>query len=196
MPLKHLVKDKIDTHLLAFEIYFRKGWQAHSFQWYFTDCSLVFAMSMLCPLHVISASQIYNLSSFFSEKYLLMLQSVKRALAIDPDHPWLHQCLVRFFKGGTREGSWLIPQCHSLLVLHLFIPLFIHPSSFLLTTHNLLLPLSTSSSSSLFFTFFPPLLTSLPHPPASFSFGEQGATRGGQDSAEAGDHPAVRRQQR
>lgn len=25
MPLKHLVKEKIDTHLLAFEIYFRKG---------------------------------------------------------------------------------------------------------------------------------------------------------------------------
>lgn len=25
MPLKHLVKDKIETHLLAFEIYFRKG---------------------------------------------------------------------------------------------------------------------------------------------------------------------------
>lgn len=25
MPLKQLVKDKIDTHLLAFEIYFRKG---------------------------------------------------------------------------------------------------------------------------------------------------------------------------
>lgn len=39
----------------------------------------------------------------FLEKYLLMLQSVKRALAIDPDHPWLHQCLVRFFKGG--KGS-------------------------------------------------------------------------------------------
>uniref|UniRef100_A0A3Q4I354 N-alpha-acetyltransferase 15, NatA auxiliary subunit n=1 Tax=Neolamprologus brichardi TaxID=32507 RepID=A0A3Q4I354_NEOBR len=60
-PLKHLVKDKIDTHLLAFEIYFRK------------------------------------------EKYLLMLQSVKRALAIDPDHPWLHQCLVRFFKGVSES---------------------------------------------------------------------------------------------
>lgn len=29
MPLKHLVKDKIDTHLMAFEIYFRKGWQAY-----------------------------------------------------------------------------------------------------------------------------------------------------------------------
>uniref|UniRef100_A0A4W5LP26 Uncharacterized protein n=1 Tax=Hucho hucho TaxID=62062 RepID=A0A4W5LP26_9TELE len=57
-PLKNLVKDRIDTHLLAFEIYFRK------------------------------------------EKYLLMLQSVKRALSIDPVHPWLHQCLVRFFKGG------------------------------------------------------------------------------------------------
>ncbi|XP_015462487.2 N-alpha-acetyltransferase 15, NatA auxiliary subunit b isoform X1 [Astyanax mexicanus] len=56
LPLKTLVKNKIDTHLLAFEIYFRK------------------------------------------EKFLLMLQSVKRAYAIDPDNPWLHQCLVRFFK--------------------------------------------------------------------------------------------------
>uniref|UniRef100_A0A7N5ZSF8 N(alpha)-acetyltransferase 15, NatA auxiliary subunit n=1 Tax=Anabas testudineus TaxID=64144 RepID=A0A7N5ZSF8_ANATE len=54
MPLKHLVKEKIDTHLLAFEIYFRK------------------------------------------EKYLLMLQSVKRALAIDPEHPWLHHVAVHF----------------------------------------------------------------------------------------------------
>uniref|UniRef100_A0A8C6T2C0 N-alpha-acetyltransferase 15, NatA auxiliary subunit n=1 Tax=Neogobius melanostomus TaxID=47308 RepID=A0A8C6T2C0_9GOBI len=61
MPLKHLIKDKIDTHLLAFEIYFRK------------------------------------------EKYLLMLQSVKRALDIDSDHPWLHQCLVRFFKGVSES---------------------------------------------------------------------------------------------
>lgn len=60
-PLKHLVKDRIETHLLAFEIYFRK------------------------------------------EKYLLMLQSVKRALSIDPDHPWLHQCLVRFFKGVSES---------------------------------------------------------------------------------------------
>uniref|UniRef100_A0A8C1EI55 N-alpha-acetyltransferase 15, NatA auxiliary subunit a n=1 Tax=Cyprinus carpio carpio TaxID=630221 RepID=A0A8C1EI55_CYPCA len=56
-PLKNLVKNKIETHLLAFEIYLRK------------------------------------------EKYLLMLQSVKRAYSLDPDHPWLHQCLVRFFKG-------------------------------------------------------------------------------------------------
>ncbi|CAB1327365.1 unnamed protein product [Coregonus sp. 'balchen'] len=36
------------------------------------------------------------------ELYLLMLQSVKRALSIDPHHPWLHQCLVRFFKGETK----------------------------------------------------------------------------------------------
>ncbi|KAF4090563.1 hypothetical protein AMELA_G00054440 [Ameiurus melas] len=56
IPLKTLVKNKIETHLLAFEIYFRK------------------------------------------DKFLLMLQSVKRAYTIDPDHPWLHQCLVRFFK--------------------------------------------------------------------------------------------------
>lgn len=55
-PLKNLVKNKIETHLLAFEIYFRK------------------------------------------EKPLLMLQSVKRAFGIDPSHPWLHECLIRFFK--------------------------------------------------------------------------------------------------
>ncbi|KAK1175482.1 N-alpha-acetyltransferase 15, NatA auxiliary subunit-like [Acipenser oxyrinchus oxyrinchus] len=60
-PLKNLVKNKIETHLLAFEIYFRK------------------------------------------EKFLLMLQSMKRAFAIDPHHPWLHQCLVRFFKAVSEN---------------------------------------------------------------------------------------------
>ncbi|XP_060089542.1 N-alpha-acetyltransferase 16, NatA auxiliary subunit isoform X1 [Heteronotia binoei] len=55
-PLKNLVADNIDTHLLAFEIYFRKG------------------------------------------KFLLMLQSVKRAFAIDSNNPWLHECLIRFSK--------------------------------------------------------------------------------------------------
>ncbi|XP_033890579.1 N-alpha-acetyltransferase 15, NatA auxiliary subunit-like [Acipenser ruthenus] len=60
-PLKNLVKKKIETHLLAFEIYFRK------------------------------------------EKFLLMLQSMKRAFAIDPHHPWLHQCLVRFFKAVSEN---------------------------------------------------------------------------------------------
>lgn len=103
MPLKYLVKDKIDTHLLAFEIYFRKGWQAHSFKSDFND--LIFAFALL--LLFISLTHIYN-HPLFSEKYLLMLQSVKRALAIDPDHPWLHQCLVRFFKGGTNECFWLM----------------------------------------------------------------------------------------
>ncbi|KAK6493513.1 N-alpha-acetyltransferase 15 [Huso huso] len=60
-PLKNLVKNKIETHLLAFEIYFRK------------------------------------------EKFLLMLQSVKRAFAIDRHHPWLHQCLVRFLKAVSEN---------------------------------------------------------------------------------------------
>ncbi len=41
------------------------------------------------------------------EKYLLMLQSVKRAVAIEPSNPWLHQCLVRFFKGGEQEKTEL-----------------------------------------------------------------------------------------
>ncbi|XP_054829729.1 N-alpha-acetyltransferase 16, NatA auxiliary subunit [Eublepharis macularius] len=56
IPLKNLAADNIDTHLLAFEIYFRKG------------------------------------------KFLLMLQSVKRAFAIDSNNPWLHECLIKFSK--------------------------------------------------------------------------------------------------
>ncbi|KAJ6661677.1 hypothetical protein lerEdw1_013199 [Lerista edwardsae] len=56
IPLKNLVADNIDTHLLAFEIYFRKG------------------------------------------KFLLMLQSVKRAFAINSNNPWLHECLIKFSK--------------------------------------------------------------------------------------------------
>ncbi|CAL8358682.1 unnamed protein product [Merluccius merluccius] len=67
IPLKNLVRNNIETHLLAFEIYFRK------------------------------------------EKYLLMLQSVKRAVAKDPSDPWLHQCLVRFFKGVSESTALLEP---------------------------------------------------------------------------------------
>lgn len=40
------------------------------------------------------------------EKYLLMLQSIKRAVHIEPNNPWLHQCLVRFFKGGKCDLLW------------------------------------------------------------------------------------------
>ncbi|NXY82314.1 NAA16 acetyltransferase, partial [Alcedo cyanopectus] len=30
--------------------------------------------------------------------FLLMLQSVKRAFAINSNNPWLHECLIRFSK--------------------------------------------------------------------------------------------------
>uniref|UniRef100_A0A8P0SWU6 N-alpha-acetyltransferase 16, NatA auxiliary subunit n=3 Tax=Canis lupus familiaris TaxID=9615 RepID=A0A8P0SWU6_CANLF len=63
IPLKNLVADNIDTHLLAFEIYFRKG------------------------------------------KFLLMLQSVKRAFAINNNHPWLHECLIKFSKSVSNHSN-------------------------------------------------------------------------------------------
>ncbi|XP_034354100.1 N-alpha-acetyltransferase 16, NatA auxiliary subunit isoform X1 [Arvicanthis niloticus] len=62
-PLKTLVADNIYTHLLAFEIYFRKG------------------------------------------KFLLMLQSVKRAFAIDSNNPWLHECLIKFSKSVSNHSN-------------------------------------------------------------------------------------------
>ncbi|XP_046520714.1 N-alpha-acetyltransferase 16, NatA auxiliary subunit isoform X4 [Equus quagga] len=63
IPLKNLVADNIDTHLLAFEIYFRKG------------------------------------------KFLLMLQSVKRAFAINSNNPWLHECLIKFSKSVSNHSN-------------------------------------------------------------------------------------------
>ena len=33
-------------------------------------------------------------------KFLLMLQSVKRAFAINKNNPWLHECLIKFSKSG------------------------------------------------------------------------------------------------
>uniref|UniRef100_A0A5F9C7F0 N-alpha-acetyltransferase 16, NatA auxiliary subunit n=1 Tax=Oryctolagus cuniculus TaxID=9986 RepID=A0A5F9C7F0_RABIT len=63
IPLKNLVADNINTHLLAFEIYFRKG------------------------------------------KFLLMLQSVKRAFAINSNNPWLHECLIRFSKSVSNHSN-------------------------------------------------------------------------------------------
>ncbi|KAK1803966.1 hypothetical protein P4O66_003902 [Electrophorus voltai] len=71
-PLKNLARNKIDTHLLAFEIYLRK------------------------------------------EKHLLMLQSVKRAYILEPDHPWLHQCLIRFLK-GVADNKGLAPPVQTVL---------------------------------------------------------------------------------
>uniref|UniRef100_A0A8C2UMN1 N-alpha-acetyltransferase 16, NatA auxiliary subunit n=1 Tax=Chinchilla lanigera TaxID=34839 RepID=A0A8C2UMN1_CHILA len=62
-PLMNLVAGNTDTHLLAFEIYFRKG------------------------------------------KFLLMLQSVKRAFAISSNNPWLHECLVRFSKSVSVQSN-------------------------------------------------------------------------------------------
>ncbi|GIX98249.1 n-alpha-acetyltransferase 15, NatA auxiliary subunit [Caerostris darwini] len=53
-PLQNLASERIETHLLAFEIYIRK------------------------------------------DKLLLMLQSIKRAWLIDPNHPKLHSNLIRF----------------------------------------------------------------------------------------------------
>lgn len=55
-PLQLLAKERIETHLLAFEIYYRK------------------------------------------QKPLLMLQSIKRARAIDANNATLHLCIVKFAK--------------------------------------------------------------------------------------------------
>ncbi|XP_010148336.1 PREDICTED: N-alpha-acetyltransferase 16, NatA auxiliary subunit-like, partial [Eurypyga helias] len=63
IPLKNLIGDDIETHLLAFEIYFRKG------------------------------------------KFLLMLQSVKRAFAINSNNPWLHECLIKFSKAVSDHSN-------------------------------------------------------------------------------------------
>ncbi|XP_063282034.1 N-alpha-acetyltransferase 16, NatA auxiliary subunit [Pelobates fuscus] len=62
-PLKSLAANNIQTHLLAFEIYFRKG------------------------------------------KFLLMLQSIKRAFLIDCNNPWLHECLIRFSKSVSDHSN-------------------------------------------------------------------------------------------
>lgn len=45
---------------------------------------------------------------FFSDtgKFLLMLQSVKRAFAINSNNPWLHECLIKFSKSGKyKQGN-------------------------------------------------------------------------------------------
>lgn len=55
-PLQLLAKDNIETHLMAFEIYYRKN------------------------------------------KLLLMLQSLKRAVKIDPNHPIVHSCIIKYQK--------------------------------------------------------------------------------------------------
>ncbi|EDV46699.1 N-alpha-acetyltransferase 16, NatA auxiliary subunit [Drosophila erecta] len=62
-PLQHLAKERIETHLLAFEVYYRKN------------------------------------------KLLLMLQCIRRARAVDPAHPEVHSCIIRFVKSLTSAAK-------------------------------------------------------------------------------------------
>ncbi|CAJ0967107.1 unnamed protein product [Ranitomeya imitator] len=73
-PLKTLASNNIQTHLLAFEIYFKKG------------------------------------------KFLLMLQSVKRAFSIDRNYPWLHESLIRFSKSVSDHSN--LPDIVIKVLLH------------------------------------------------------------------------------
>lgn len=100
VPLKNLVRHNIETHLLAFEIYFRKG------------SSLVLQLSWF--LSGVFASLIVLLVGLVPpDKYLLMLQSIKRAEAIEPSNPWLHQCQVRFFRGGEQTSCRMCSRSSS-----------------------------------------------------------------------------------
>lgn len=73
-PLQSFARDRIETHLMAFEVYYRKR----------KKLTLDIAMFLLL--------------FFFTEKILLMLQSMKRAHQVDPDHPKLHRCRIRFLQ--------------------------------------------------------------------------------------------------
>ncbi|KAI8507711.1 N-alpha-acetyltransferase 15, NatA auxiliary subunit [Branchiostoma belcheri] len=62
-PIQMFAHERIETHLLAFEVYYRRG------------------------------------------KLLLMLQAVKRAVALDSNNAWLHECLVRFSKAVSEKNN-------------------------------------------------------------------------------------------
>ncbi|NWH50300.1 NAA16 acetyltransferase, partial [Fregata magnificens] len=66
--------------------------------------SMVFHVKFIylqCDLHLWEnkAKQIVTSSvQCCQRKFLLMLQSVKRAFAINSNDPWLHECLIKFSK--------------------------------------------------------------------------------------------------
>ncbi|KAM6180411.1 LOW QUALITY PROTEIN: N-alpha-acetyltransferase 16, NatA auxiliary subunit-like [Erethizon dorsatum] len=68
------------------------------------------AIKFLTPLKNLVADNIvtYLLAFeiyFRKGKFLLMLQSVKRAFAINSNKPWLHECLVRFSKSVSVHSN-------------------------------------------------------------------------------------------
>lgn len=40
-----------------------------------------------------------------------MLQSVKRAFAIDSSHPWLHECMIHLFSSGMYLIGYVCVHC-------------------------------------------------------------------------------------
>ncbi|XP_030745565.1 N-alpha-acetyltransferase 15, NatA auxiliary subunit [Sitophilus oryzae] len=74
-PLQTLARDRIETHLMAFEVYYRK------------------------------------------RKVLLMLQSIKRAHKVDPKHPKLHSCLIRFLQVVKENQSTFDPAVSEVITI-------------------------------------------------------------------------------
>lgn len=77
--LQQFASNRIETHILAFRIFQRKG------------------------------------------KLLLMLQSIKRAFAIEPNNPQLHECLVRFLKAVEDRKS--LPGVAEKVLLQELLPI-------------------------------------------------------------------------
>ena len=88
-PLQSFSYNRIDTHLLAYEIYSRKS--AFHVSCY---CSALLCSYVVCSTAVLKSILIH----FFgiADKPLLMLQSIKRAVKIDESNAKLHQFLSNF----------------------------------------------------------------------------------------------------
>lgn len=79
LPLQTMCRDNVKTHLLAYAIHSRR--RELSIYLHFINSYLLTILSVL---------------SIYVGKYLLMLQSLKRAFTIDPDNPQLHVYLIHY----------------------------------------------------------------------------------------------------
>ncbi|NWQ70547.1 NAA16 acetyltransferase, partial [Neopipo cinnamomea] len=60
--------------------------------------SMVFHVKLIKKFCIPNLGFLMFFSLLPTGKFLLMLQSVKRAFAINSNNPWLHECLIKFSK--------------------------------------------------------------------------------------------------
>ncbi|KAF9585553.1 N-alpha-acetyltransferase 15, NatA auxiliary subunit [Lunasporangiospora selenospora] len=107
-PLQELASERIETHLMGFEIYIRKSMYLLGFR----GNGLKIKWTERLTARWFGSDEIID-------KLLLALKSLLKSVALDANHATLHEQLVRFALAVEKAGSSIKPAVKTVIDQHL-----------------------------------------------------------------------------